>query len=458
VSGSAGGGGPSQPNGPGGGGPNSPVDRGGGARGDDWTHEESHWHPDSSGRDGRPDWHFPSRHERSAARREARREAKRSSWEARFEARWRGRHYPKPTWWPENEPWPPQGEFPWRRMRRLFLIRFAIGIALVFALVVAGPLIVLGEVLRLAGVTGAAATFGAVAIFIVVMLAVAGAARGARRFALPFGSLIEAAGRVENGDYSARVAEYEHGPRELRALVAAFNSMAAHLEEDERQRRTLLADVSHELRTPLAVLRGELEAMIDGIHPADEAHLAAAVEDIGMLTGLVEDLRTLALAEAGTLALHFETTDLSVLTQEVAASFESLAARSEVRLTVATAGELPLVELDPLRIRQVLGNLVANALRYAPAGSEVAISAEPSGDRVVLSVVDQGPGIAPEVLPHLFDRFAKSADSRGSGLGLAIARRLVEAHGGSIDAGRPPQGGTAVRFELPVSRLRQPGS
>jgi two-component system sensor histidine kinase BaeS len=473
VSGPNGAGGQREPDGPGG---------AGGAPPDDWIREQSRWHDDPSGPDGRHDWYSWSRHQRSAARRAARGEAKRSAWEARFEARWRSRHYPKPTWWPENEPWPPQGEFPWRRMRRLFFIRFAIGIALVFALVVAGPLIVLGEVLRLAGVSGAAATFGAVAIFVVLMIAIAAAARGARRFALPVGSLIEAAGHVEDGDYSARVPEYGHGPRELRALVAAFNSMAARLEEDERQRRTLLADVSHELRTPLAVLRGELEAMIDGIHPADEAHLSAAVDDIAMLTGLVEDLGTLALAEAGTLALHFETTDLSVLTHEVAASFESLAAKSDARLAVRMPDDLPLVELDPLRIRQVLGNLVANALRYTPAGSEVAISAErsapnpetgdrtgsagraasgtgvPTEDRVAISVVDQGPGIAPEVLPHLFDRFAKSSDSRGSGLGLAIARRLVEAHGGSISAERPPQGGTAVRFELPVSRSRQPGS
>ena len=217
--------------------------------------------------------------------------------------------------------------------------------------------------------------------------------------------------------------------------------MAARLEEDERQRRTLLADVSHELRTPLAVLQGELEAMIDGVHPTDEAHLAAAVEEIQMLTGLVEDLRTLALAEAGTLALHRETTDLPVLAQEVGAG---------VQLRVEMPDDLPLVELDPLRVRQVIGNLVANALRYAPAGSDVLIAGERGPDRVTLSVVDHGPGIAPEVLPHLFDRFARSAESRGSGLGLAIARRLVEAHGGTIRAERPAEGGTAIRFDLPI--------
>ena len=169
-----------------------------------------------------------------------------------------------------------------------------------------------------------------------------------------------------------------------------------------------------------------------------------------MLTGLVDDLRTLALAEAGTLALHRETTDLSVLAQEVAASFASMAAQAGVLLAVQMPNDTPLVELDPLRIRQVLGNLVANALRYAPAGSVVQIGGALGVDRVTLSVVDHGPGIAPEVLPHLFDRFAKSAESRGSGLGLAIARRLVEAHGGTIRAECPAEGGTAIRFELPI--------
>jgi two-component system sensor histidine kinase BaeS len=185
-------------------------------------------------------------------------------------------------------------------------------------------------------------------------------------------------------------------------------------------------------------------------YPTDEAHLSLAVDEIRMLIGLVEDLRTLALAEAGTLALHREATDLSVLAHEVAASFEALAVQARVRLRVETPDDLPLVELDPLRIRHMLGNLVANALRYAPAGSDILIAAEPGVDRVSLSVVDGGPGIAPEVLPHLFDRFARSAESRGSGLGFAIARRLVEAHGGTIRVERPAAGGTAIRFELPI--------
>jgi signal transduction histidine kinase len=363
---------------------------------------------------------------------------------------WHDRPRERPNWWPSDEPWPPVGEFPWSRVRRLFLIRFAIGVGLVFLLVILGPLILIAQLLTALGLPGPSTGLLAAGVMLFLILGVAGFAGSARRFALPFGDLIEASGRLEAGDYSARVTDIRRGPRELKSLVQAFNAMAARLEDDERRRRTLLADVSHELRTPLAVLQGELEAMIDGVHATDEAHLSIAVEEIRLLTGLVEDLRTLTLAEAGTLALHRETTDLSVLAQEVAASFETLATQSGVAIRVEMPDDMPLAEVDPLRIRQVLGNLMANALRYAPKGTEVSITGEFDAARVRLSVVDHGPGIAPEVLPQLFNRFAKSAESRGSGLGLAIARRLVEAHGGTIRADRPDAGGTAIMCDLPI--------
>ena len=363
---------------------------------------------------------------------------------------WRYSRHARPTWWPAEEPWPPRGQFPWRRVRRRFLARFAIGVVMVFVLVIAGPLIVLGQILSAAGLPAPSAGVAAALFIIALIWAIAFGAGRVRRFGLSAGDLIEAAGRLEAGDYSARVREHGHGPRELRTLVAAFNAMAAHLEEDERQRRSLLADVSHELRTPLAVRQGELEAMIDGIHPADEAHLQAAVDDVRLLTRLVEDLRTLALADAGTLALHRESTDLSVLAQEAAASFETLAAASGVTVRVDVAPDVPLLELDPLRIRQVLSNLIANALRYAPSGSAVTVAAERNGGAVTVSVADRGPGFDPAVLPQLFERFAKSADSRGSGLGLAIARPLVEAHGGTIRAEQAAGGGAVIRFEQPI--------
>lgn len=356
----------------------------------------------------------------------------------------------RPKWWPEDEAWPPTSDFPWRKVRRRFIVRFAVGVSLIFALVVVWPVILIGQLLAVAGLPSPGSGILAVFIVVLLLLAMRGTLRGARRFATPFGDLIEATGKVEAGDYAARVAVPDHGMREMRWLAEAFNSMAARLETDEQQRRSLLADVSHELRTPLAVLRGELEAMIDGVHPIDEAHLTAAVDQIAMLTKLVEDLRTLALAEGGTLPLHEEQTDLTILAREAAASFESLAASAGVRLEVQMPADLPLIDLDPLRIREVVGNLVANALRYAPQGSAVSIVGEMRSGAVRISITDAGPGIAPEVLPHLFERFAKSEDSRGSGLGLAIARRLVEAHGGSIGGESPAGGGTTVAFELPT--------
>lgn len=363
---------------------------------------------------------------------------------------WRAGHRERPGWWPTDEPWPPQGEFPWRRVRRQFFVRFALGVLVIFTLVILGPLIAILQILGAVGLSGPTAVLFGPPITFILILAIVVTAGGARRLAVPFGDLIEAAGRLESGDYSARVAPYRHGPRELKSLVGAFNSMATRLETDERQRRSLLADVSHELRTPLAVLRGELEAMIDGVHPIDEAHLTAAVDQIAMLTKLVEDLRTLALAEAGTLPLHREPTDLAILAQEAATSFESLAANAKVQLQVAMPDDMPLVDLDPLRIQQVVVNLVANALRYAPAASVVSIAGQARPGWVTVSVVDHGPGIAPDLLPHLFERFAKAEDSRGSGLGLAIARRLVEAHGGNIKADQPAGGGTVIAFDLPI--------
>lgn len=380
--------------------------------------------------------------------------------------RWRRHPGGRPPWWPADEPFPPTGDFPWRRIKRRFFVRVAVLVSIVTILVLIGPVVLISILLDALGLPAPASGVIALGLVLLLLVGLSGVARRARRIAAPIGDLIEAAGRVEAGDYAVRVAEPIHGPSELGSLTHAFNDMAAHLETDERQRRTLLADVSHEMRTPLAVLQGELEAMIDGIHTADEAHLSAALDEIKVMTSLVEDLRTLALAEAGTLPLHREPTDLAVLVAEVATSFEALAAGSGVTIRVNVADGLPLVDLDPLRIHQVLSNLVANALRYAPRGSEVAIEAVPGGAGhvpghvpgrgpahvpavVTISVVDQGPGIPPDLLPHVFERFAKSAESRGSGLGLAIARRLVEAHGGTIRAERPGEIGTAIRFQLP---------
>lgn len=215
----------------------------------------------------------------------------------------------------------------------------------------------------------------------------------------------------------------------------------------------LLANVSHELRTPLTVVQGNVEAILDGVHDADPEHLGAILDETHVLGRLIDDLRTVALSEAGRLALHRETTDLGILVADAVGSFEAAATSAGVTLSVEVADDVPLLDVDPVRIREVISNLVANALRHTPDGGSVTVSAALAGDggrTVDIGVRDTGAGIDPALLPHVFDRFAKSADSRGSGLGLAIARGLVEAHGGSISVESRPGEGATFRFSLPV--------
>lgn len=289
-------------------------------------------------------------------------------------------------------------------------------------------------------------------IFFIGLLGLILFAKLLRRLTTPVGELMEAVGRVEAGDYSTRVAE--HGPREVRALVRAFNAMTERLELNETQRRNLLAEVTHELRTPLTVIQGNLEGLLDGVYPRDDAHLGLILEDTRVLARLIDDLRTLSLAESGALHLYCEPTDLAVLTGETAASFRARAEAAGVELAVNVPDDLPLLDIDPVRIREVLANLIANALVYTPAGGKVEVAAEFNPDErgVTVSVTDTGTGISREALPHIFDRFYKSGNSDGTGLGLAIAKNLVTAHGGEISAqsdGLAGHGAT-IRFSLPL--------
>jgi signal transduction histidine kinase len=240
------------------------------------------------------------------------------------------------------------------------------------------------------------------------------------------------------------------GPRELRALARAFNSMLERLRHNELQRRQLLADVTHELRTPVAVLQGNLEAMVDGVYLADAEHLGPLLEETRLLSRLIDDLRTLSLAESGVLELHREPTDLGVLVGEVIAAFRTPAESGGVALRAEVPDNVPLAEIDPLRVREVLINLTANALRHTPPGGEVCIAVAAAAGSLRFSVADTGTGIAPGDLPHVFERFYKTADSTGSGLGLAIARNLVLAHGGEIEAESAAENGTTIRFALPL--------
>jgi signal transduction histidine kinase len=276
-----------------------------------------------------------------------------------------------------------------------------------------------------------------------------------RRLARPVGDVIEAVGRVADGDLTTRVAV--RGSREGRALARAFNAMASRLEAGEELRRRFLADVSHELRTPLSVVQGNLEALVDGVHPADEAHLVAILDETKVLSRLVEDLRTLSLAESGALALHREPIDAGALARETVDWFASQAEPLGVSLEADASTQLPQVDADPVRAREILSNLIANALRYTPRGGRVGVVVRADVSGVAIEVRDTGAGIAPEQIDRIFDRFYKSAESRGAGLGLAIAKQLVEAHGGQISATSVVGEGTTIRFTLPVEVPSPPG-
>ena len=290
---------------------------------------------------------------------------------------------------------------------------------------------------------------GAIVLGLLVLLVLAMLGRVVRRLAAPVGDLIEASGRVEAGDFSTRVPE--SGPREVRALARAFNAMSGRLEQAEQERRSALADVSHELRTPLTVIQGNLEALLDGVYPADPAHLEPILAETRILERLIDDLRTLTLAEAGSLILHREPTDLGALLSDVAAGYRSQADQASIALTVTVADDLPTLDIDPARIREVVSNLLTNALRHTPRDGRVELSAKLTGDKVEVTVLDTGSGIPPDQLDRIFDRFHRSPDSPGSGLGLPIARSLVEAHGGTIGATSELGKGTTIRVSLPVT-------
>ena len=372
----------------------------------------------------------------------------------------------RPPWWPENEPWPPPmggrgwGGPPWwgpgwRRggMRR----GFGCLIAMLATLIVSVGVLVLW---LLAGLFGLAAEGplaylarpAALIVLFVGFVALIVGVRIARGVARPLAELVDAAGRVEAGDYSVRVPESPRARGELRGLGRAFNAMAARLESEDATRRRLLADVSHELRTPLAVIQGNLEALVDGVYPPDEAHLRPILDETRVLERLVDDLRTLSLADSGALPLHREPTEPAVLLEDVAAAHRANASAASIDVRVDVAPDLPTLDVDPVRMKQVVSNLVENAVRAMPGGGSITLSARAASAAVVIEVTDTGPGIAPELRSTLFDRFTKSVGSRGSGLGLAIARAIVTAHGGTIDAASGPGGiGTTLRISLPTS-------
>jgi two-component system sensor histidine kinase BaeS len=346
---------------------------------------------------------------------------------------------PGGPWGRRGGPWG-RGGHRWRGFGCLFGLLF---------LVVLGSLVAAS-----ASIVSTLGPLPALVVLVVAVAVLAGLGRGLRRSARTLDSLVDATRRVEDGDYSVRVDVPERGLRSVRQLVRGFDTMVERLEVDERQRRSLLADVSHELRTPLTVISGNLEAMIDGVHPIDETHLGAILDETRVMERLIDDLRTVALSEAGTLTLHREPTDPDVLIAEVVRSFAGAAGTAGVTVTAEVGEDLPILDVDPVRLREVLANLVANAIRHTPAGGTVTIRGEVAGDRLDLRVADTGPGIDGAVLPHVFDRFVKDAGSSGSGLGLAIARHLVAAHGGTLEVEATGGAGTTFRASLPLAATR----
>jgi two-component system OmpR family sensor kinase len=274
-----------------------------------------------------------------------------------------------------------------------------------------------------------------------------------RGITAPLNRLTRAAHAVAEGDLGQRVS-IRTGD-EIAELGMAFNTMAANLQRDEQLRREMTADIAHELRTPLSVIQGNLEAVLDGVYPADTAHIQPALDQAQLLTRLVEDLRTLALAEAGQLSLDQQLTDAAELVKRVVASFEPKAADKRVTLSVDAPDSLPRIRADGQRIAQVLTNLLGNALRYTPQGGRVEIRLSAQDESLLVTVSDTGSGISAEDLGHIFDRFyradkSRSRDGGGSGLGLAIARSIVETQGGHMWAESETGKGTTIAFTLPV--------
>ena len=275
-----------------------------------------------------------------------------------------------------------------------------------------------------------------------------------RGLTAPLARLTAAARRIAGGDLSQRVPET--GSAEVAALGQAFNQMAADLEKAEELRRNLVADLAHELRTPLSVIQGNLRAIHDEVYPLEQAEIATLYDETRLLNRLVDDLRELALAEAGQLRLERRPVAPADLVNRAMEPARVQAAEKGIALQAALPEDLPLVDVDPQRIGQVLGNLLNNALVHTPSGGEIVVMARTKESEVEVSVRDTGEGIRSEDLPHIFDRFYRADKSRvqvasGTWLGLAIARQLVKAHGGRIEVESEVGRGTQFTFALPVA-------
>ncbi len=274
----------------------------------------------------------------------------------------------------------------------------------------------------------------------------------ARALTRPIRALTAAIHAMARGELRQSVAVSSKD--ELGELAAAFNQMSAELDRLLKARRQMTADIAHDLRNPLTVIGGYLEFMQDGVLQPTAERLDAMQGEVQHLERLVEDLRTLSQADAGELVLNREAVSVPELLERAAQSYQPLAEKQGTNLKIETGQGLPSIQADPDRLARVLGNLISNSLRYTPAGGLITLKAQPEdGDRVKITVADNGNGIAPEALPYIFDRLYRADPARTSeelGLGLAIARSIVEVHGGSISAQSTQGKGTTISIVLPV--------
>jgi two-component system sensor histidine kinase BaeS len=354
------------------------------------------------------------------------------------------RHY-RQEWWADNkgEFWqgPGRGAEAWSGFGRR-MVRGVLMFLLFMAFMLGGLVWLVAKVFT---------SFGFFALVAVVLITpfvlvavVSTVVMAARRTWWPVRDLISAAGSLADGDYSARVRPARSSS--MQPVVASFNDMARRLESADEERRQLLADLGHELRTPLTVIRGEIEAIRDGLHQPTDDNLSLLISEVEVMERLLEDLRTLSLIEAGSLALHPEPTSLDVLLAEVADGHRRRA--DELGVVVSLDAEPIEVVVDPVRIREVVSNLVVNSLRAMPNGGGLRLTAQGSGGGAVIEVSDTGVGIPQDELDRVFDRFHKGERSLGSGLGLTISRDLVAAHGGTISIESDLGIGTKVTVDL----------
>ncbi|MBI2869219.1 MAG: HAMP domain-containing histidine kinase [Chloroflexi bacterium] len=284
-----------------------------------------------------------------------------------------------------------------------------------------------------------------------------------RQVTNPMRTLSEGAHRIAAGDLSYRAPA--KAKDELGDLSRSFNVMAASLDRAEQTRRRLTADISHELRTPLTIIEGTVDAILDGVFTADSERLTSIKEQTALLTRLINDLRDISLAESGQLKLELSPVDLPELLRRITSQAEIKAAEKGIRQSLTVAGAVPVVLADPARIEQVIGNLLANAVRHTPPGGDIKVavsqvSSDPahgiSCPSALIAVADNGEGIPAEALPNVFERFYRVGASRarsegGSGLGLAIVKQMVLAHGGAVWAQSEPGKGSTFFVSLPVA-------